>query len=67
MTRTAMVITACVCVAGIYDLIAVFTGGVEPSISRVMQQAGFDAPMVVFAVGFVAGHIFGYLPPKGTK
>lgn len=64
MSRTAIVITTCVIVLGIYDLLAVTVDGVGISISRYLQQVGFDAPLVVFAAGFICGHIFGYMPPK---
>lgn len=64
MTRTALVVTGGVIALGIYDLYAVATGGVVSSVSRFMQEAGFDAPVIVFVVGFICGHIFGYMPPK---
>jgi hypothetical protein len=64
MTRTAMVVTCGVVALGIYDLIAVASGGVELSVSRFLQTAGLQAPMVVFSIGFICGHIFGYMPPK---
>lgn len=64
MTRTAMIVTAGVIILGIYDLVVVSLGGVESSVSRFMQDSGFKAPAVVFAVGFICGHIFGYMPPK---
>lgn len=63
MTRTAIVVTASVIALGVYDLYAVSSGGVASSISRFMQQSGFDAPFIVFSVGFICGHIFGYMPP----
>ena len=67
MTRTAMIVTGCVIALGIYDLYAVASGGVETSISRFMQNAGLNAPWIVFTVGFICGHIFGYMPPKTEK
>lgn len=67
MTKTAMVVTAGVITLGIYDLVVVASGGVESSVSRFMQEVGFQAPAVVFAVGFICGHIFGYMPPKKDK
>lgn len=67
MTRTAIIVTGCVVFLGIYDLIAVTTGGVVSSVSRFLQWAGFQAPAIVFAMGFIAGHIFGYMPPRDTK
>lgn len=67
MTRTAIVITACVITLGIYDLYAVFSGGVTSSISRHMQNAGLDAPFVTFTCGFICGHIFGYMKPISRR
>jgi hypothetical protein len=63
MTLTAKVVTACIIILGIYDLFAVSFGGEITTISWYMQCSGFDAPFVVFTVGFIAGHIFGYLKP----
>lgn len=64
VSRTAIIVTGCIIVLGIYDLITVSVNGVGTSISRYMQDAGLNAPFVVFAVGFICGHIFGYMPPK---
>ena len=67
MTKTAAIVTSSVIALGIYDLYAVASGGVETSISRFMQEAGLTAPWIVFTVGFICGHIFGYMPPKVKK
>ena len=67
MTRTALVVTTCVIILGIYDLYAVSTGGVASSISRYMQNAGFDAPAIVFTFGFICGHLFGYMKPLSKQ
>lgn len=67
MTLTAKVVTTAVIALGIYDLYAVSTGGVESTISRYMQQIGLDAPVIVFVIGFICGHIFGYMKPKCPK
>lgn len=67
MTKTAMIVTASVIALGIYDLLAVATDGVESSISRFMQNSGIQAPWIVFTVGFICGHIFGYMPPKSKS
>lgn len=64
MSLTAKIVTTTVIALGIYDLWAVSTGGVASSISRFMQDSGFDAPLIVFVCGFICGHIFGYMPPK---
>lgn len=64
MTITAQIITAVVIGLGIYDSVVVLRTGVGTSISRVMQRAGFRSPLVVFVVGFICGHIFGYMQPE---
>lgn len=64
MKRTAKIVTTAVIALGIYDLYVVSTGGITSSISRFMQNSGIDAPVIVFAVGFICGHIFGYMPPE---
>lgn len=64
MSLTAKVVTVCVIALGIYDLWAVSTGGVTSSISKFMQNSGFDAPFIVFTVGYISGHIWGYLKPE---
>jgi len=65
MTRTASIVTGCVIALGIYDLWTVnFGGGLEYSVSRFMQNSGIDAPFVTFTVGFICGHIFGYMKPE---
>jgi len=62
MTKTAIVTTAGIIFLGIWDLVAVFftEGGESASVSRFLINVGFDAPMVVFAFGWVGGHVFGY-------
>ena len=67
MSRTALVVTTCVIVLGIYDLWTVAVGGVESSVSRFMQDAGFSNPTIVFTIGYICGHVFGYMPPKKEK
>lgn len=62
-----MVVTCGVVALGIYDLVVVVSGGVELSVSRFMQTVGLQAPLIVFAIGFICGHIFGYMPPKKGK
>ena len=65
MKLTGVIVTAAIIILGIYDLIVVVADmGIQYSVSRFLQNAGLEAPMVTFAIGFVAGHIFGYMPPK---
>jgi len=65
MKLTGVIVTGAVIALGIYDLVVVVGDmGIQYSVSRFLQNAGLEAPMVTFAIGFVAGHIFGYMPPK---
>ena len=77
MTITALVTTVLVIILGIYDLVCVVIGRIRGkdvtyTVSHFLAKTGFDVPMVVFAIGFICGHLFGYMqPPKdicsGTK
>lgn len=62
MTET--VLTVGFIILGIYDFIVVCRTGVGTSISRVMQRAGFRSPTVCLVIGYILGHIFGYMPPE---
>jgi hypothetical protein len=66
VTRTALIVTTCVIILGIYDLVIVATNGVDQSISRFLQDTAFGSPLITFVFGFVCGHIFGYMKPSGT-
>lgn len=67
MTRTAMITTGLIITIGIYDLIAINHGGLPLSVSKFLQNSALDAPFVSFTVGFVCGHIFGYMKPDDNK
>lgn len=67
MKLTPLVVTTLIIILGIYDLWAVAFGGVESSVSRFMQEAGFSRPTVVFVVGYICGHWWGYMPPKAKE
>lgn len=58
---TAMVCCIAMVCLGIYDGIMVSTGGLPSSISRWLADTGFNAPAFVFAFGFIAGHVFGFM------
>lgn len=69
---TMLVCTTSIIGLGIYDLIMVVIGfikgtNIQTSVSRFMQRVGFSSPMFVFAVGFVCGHLFGYMNPEMVK
>lgn len=60
MKTTALVTTTGIIMLGIYDLICVtFGDGVDLSVSQFLVNTAFNAPVVVFAFGFVCGHLFG--------
>lgn len=63
MRTTALVTTILIITLGIYDLVCVVVGGTSASVSRFLINAGFQAPMVVFSIGFICGHLFGYMKP----
>jgi hypothetical protein len=63
MTTTALVTTTLIIILGIYDLAAVALGGESVSVSAFLVNAGAQSPMVIFAIGFICGHLFGYMKP----
>lgn len=63
MSLTGLVITISVVTLGIFDLTMVFVNGTGSSISDWLVSHGFHAPVMVFAFGFVAGHLFGNMVP----
>jgi hypothetical protein len=64
MKNTALVITICMIVLGIYDFYVVAFLGMDSTISRVMQVSGFASPWIPFCFGALAGHFWMYFPPK---
>jgi hypothetical protein len=68
MSLTALIVTGAIIFLGIYDLVVVtFNLGIGSSISRFMQRTALRHPAVSFSVGFVCGHIFGYMAPEPEK
>lgn len=64
MSTTALVTTILVIVLGIYDLVCVTMGNTSISVSAFLINAGcVQAPAVVFALGYVMGHLTGYMQP----
>lgn len=57
-----MIITIVMIVLGIYDFVVVNYLGIDGSISKLFQNTAFDAPLTSYVIGFVCGHIFGYMP-----
>lgn len=67
MKVTALFCTIIMIIVGIYDAIAVSVGGIDASVSRFLQNTAFDSPAFVFMMGFVAGHVFGYMKPTTKR
>jgi len=64
MKTTALVTTTLIIILGIYDLATIaLSGDVSNTVSQFLVNVGFNAPMVVFTIGFVCGHLFGYMKP----
>ncbi len=63
MKTTALVTTTLIIILGIYDLVCVTLGDESISVSAFLVNAGFRSPMLVFAIGFICGHLFGYMKP----
>jgi hypothetical protein len=70
MGMTGMILTGAFVALGIYDILAAFRGGVNSTISRAMQTAGFRSPTVLFVLGgpwMLYGHSHGNLIDIGGK
>lgn len=52
---------------GVYDAYMVTFYGVEASISKYLQNTAIDSPIFSFAMGFICGHVFGYMKPTGER
>lgn len=67
MRTTGLVTTTLIITLGIYDLVVVL---IKPdttlSVSQYLVNMGFNIPAFVFAVGFICGHLFGYMKPIGA-
>lgn len=59
-----LVTTILIITLGIVDLCFVLFGGTGSSVSSFLINAGFKSPVFVFGVGFVCGHLFGYMTPE---
>jgi hypothetical protein len=58
---TPLVVTIGIIALGIYDLVVVLVSGTTSSVSDYLIRLGFASPLIVFAFGFVAGHLFSYM------
>lgn len=63
MSTAGLFTTIIITVTGIVDLWFVLRTGTGTTISNFMVNVGFKSPMVVFAVAFLCGHLFGNMSP----
>lgn len=64
MYTTAVVCVVAMVSLAIFDLVMSQIYGVNGTISRVLQRTAFGHPAFSFAIGFICGHIFGYMKPE---
>lgn len=64
MTKTAFICTTVMIILALYDLIAVSVGGIDHSVSMWFNHYGLNAPFIVFSLGYLAGHFWGYMKPS---
>lgn len=70
MSLPGLITTIGIITLGIVDLFFVLFKGTGSSVSDFLIRAGFHSPVMVFAFGFVCGHLFGamkLLPDKASK
>lgn len=59
MSLAGLITTIGIIILGITDLCFVLFTGTPSTVSDFLIRCGFKAPMVVFAFGYVCGHLFG--------
>mgnify|MGYP003402173060 CR=1 FL=1 len=64
MSLAGLITTIGIIILGITDLCFVLFTGTPSTVSDFLIRAGFKAPMVVFAFGYVCGHLFGSMKLK---
>lgn len=62
MSDTDIFITVIVILSGLWELFALWTK--RPTISRGIKRLGTLAPWIIFTVGYLCGHWFGFMPPE---
>lgn len=67
MRTTALFCTTITIILGAYDAYVVTFYGVDASISRYLQNTAIDSPVFAFSIGFICGHVFGYMKPVRTR
>lgn len=65
MKTTPLVVLTLMIILGVYDFGVVYFGnGVQSSVSRALERAGFRSPMFVLMIGLVCGHLFFAMSPE---
>lgn len=67
MKLTALFCTTITIILGVYDAYMVTFYGVEASISKYLQNTAIDSPAFSFSIGFICGHVFGYMKPTNER
>lgn len=67
-TMTAIFIAVVIVAIIVYDVYIILTAGKAASISWVLIEYSYDAPVFTFLIGFVCGHVFWRMKkPVGEK
>jgi hypothetical protein len=64
MSMAGLVTTILIITLGIVDLCFVLFGGTGSSVSSFLINAGFKSPVFVFGLGYICGHLTGYMHPE---
>jgi hypothetical protein len=67
MSTTRVVIFGLLLAAALYDLWAVWTGGVDVSISQVITNTVGNYPFLMFVSGMLVSHFFGFVMLRTDK
>ena len=67
MSTTRVVIFGLLLAAALYDLWAVWTGGVDVSISQVVTNTVGNHPFLMFVSGMLTSHFFGFVMLRTDK
>jgi len=61
MSLPGLITTIGIIILGVVDLFFVLFKGTGSSVSDFLIRAGFKAPVIVFALGYIAGHLTSYM------
>lgn len=64
MSKAGLITTIFFTAFMIIDLFFVLFTGTGTSVSNFLVNVGFKSPMVVFGMGYLMGHLTGYMVPK---